>query len=97
MAVLRPFLVIFPKLHEYLSQNWRSDGAKQVWILIGSKDIHVVAQKMTRSGLKTAIYHSQILRNTLYIENQALEFQDLYFQNFVTWDKNRSKFTYVKK
>ena len=31
------------------------------------KNIHVVANKMTRSGLKRAIYHSQILGNTLYI------------------------------
>ena len=31
------------------------------------KDIHVVAKKMTRSGLKMAIYHSQILGNTLYV------------------------------
>ena len=29
------------------------------------KDIHVVAKKITRSGLKTAIYYSQILGNTL--------------------------------
>ena len=29
------------------------------------KDIYVVAKKMTRSGHKTAIYHSQILGNTL--------------------------------
>ena len=31
------------------------------------KDLHVFAKKITRSGLKTAIYHSQILGNTLYI------------------------------
>ena len=30
------------------------------------KNICVVAKKMTRSGLKTAIYHSQILGNTHY-------------------------------
>ena len=30
------------------------------------KDIHVVAKKVTRSGLKTAIYHSEIFGNTLY-------------------------------
>ena len=35
------------------------------------KDIHVVAEKMTRSGLKTAIYHLQILGNTLYTSTRA--------------------------
>ena len=29
------------------------------------KDIHVVAKEITRSGLKTAIYYSQISGNTL--------------------------------
>ena len=33
------------------------------------KDIHVFAEKMTRSCLKTAICHSQILGNTLYYIN----------------------------
>ena len=31
------------------------------------KEIHVVGIKMARSGLKMAIYHSQILGNTLYL------------------------------
>ena len=31
------------------------------------KDIHVVAKKITRSSLKTAIFQSQILGNTLYV------------------------------
>ena len=31
------------------------------------KDIHIVRKKMTRSGLKMAIYYSQILGNTLYV------------------------------
>ena len=33
------------------------------------KEIHVVGIKMARSGLKMAIYHSQILGNTLYFKN----------------------------
>ena len=30
------------------------------------EDIHVVGNKMAKKGQKTAIYQSQILRNTLY-------------------------------
>ena len=32
------------------------------------KDIHVVGEKMPRKGRKTAIYLSQILGNTFYVQ-----------------------------
>ena len=38
---------------------------RNVWIPFFVKNNYVVAEKMTRSGFETAIYHSQILGSTL--------------------------------
>ena len=36
------------------------------------KGIHVVSENMTGNDRKTAICHSQILRNTLYFKNRCI-------------------------
>ena len=65
MAVLRPLLVLF-----FANQmNIFHKTEVQTIIL---RDIHVVGKKITRSGLKMAIYHPQILGNTLYLSGDML-------------------------
>ena len=47
------------------------------------KDIHVVGQQITRKGRKTAIYQSQILVISLYINSQRLrQFHEISLSTF---------------
>ena len=55
------YINIFHKTEVQTCSAPQNDGLNLSFM----KDIYVVAEKMTRSGQKTAIYHLQILGNTL--------------------------------